>query len=409
MLARSITITILICILIWSPFEVRFASPTENLNISNWSERSLLLTWQAPANRDRVDRYEIYRNDQKIGETTALQFQVTGLSQNAVQTFKVYTREAAETPSMLWSTRSTPNVIQVRGTQLTHFFQPMKFTESLQPMLVDGRMYVAVAPFAQQIGMSVSWSAQPRTLILAKDGEQYVFSQPTLQYLDRTWLPLATLAKTLGYQLIVHHTVVQTPPRTSIHLDVPLILQKPELYNGCEITSVAMLLAFAGQKVNKLELARKMPKDLTPIRKDSSGKAVFWGNPNVGFVGDVTGKRRGYAIYHQPLHRFLKTYIPSAVDLTGSPFASIERKLLSGKPVVVWTSVHYNPPYRWVRWQSPSGPVRATFEEHAVVLTGVDRHSVYLNDPLSAKKHIRIEKTRFIRGWQALGKQAISY
>jgi uncharacterized protein YvpB len=409
MLARSITITTLICILILSAYEFRFASPTENLNISNWSERSVLLSWQAPANPGRVDRYEIYRNDKKIGETTGLQFQVTGLTQNVAQTFKVYTRETADTPLMLWSTRSTPYVIQVRGTQLTHFFRPMKFSESLQPMLVDGKMYVAVAPFAEQIGVSIHWSAQPRTLILAKDDERHVFSHSILQYLDRSWLPLTTLTKKLGYQLIVHPTVAQTPSRTSIHLDVPLILQKPELYNGCEITSVAMLLAFAGQKVNKVELASKMPKDPTPIRKDTSGKAVFWGNPNVGFVGDVTGKRRGYAIYHQPMHRFLKTYIPSAIDLTGSPFVSIERKLLSGKPVVAWTSVHYNPPYNWVYWQSPSGTVRATFEEHAVVLTGVDKQFVYLNDPLSAKKHIRIEKTRFIRGWQALGKQAISY
>lgn len=44
-------------------------------------------------------------------------------------------------------------------------------------------------------------------------------------------------------------------------MDVPLISQNPELKNGCEVTSLAMVLQYAGIKVNKLELANSIKKE----------------------------------------------------------------------------------------------------------------------------------------------------
>ena len=40
-----------------------------------------------------------------------------------------------------------------------------------------------------------------------------------------------------------------------IHLPVPLILQNPELPNGCEITSLCMLLRYLGFDADKCLLA----------------------------------------------------------------------------------------------------------------------------------------------------------
>ena len=61
---------------------------------------------------------------------------------------------------------------------------------------------------------------------------------------------------------------------TLAKLDVPALRQLPELYNGCEVTSLAMLLQASGSSVDKLTLAKQIKKDLTPF-KGSSLKGVF--------------------------------------------------------------------------------------------------------------------------------------
>lgn len=200
-----------------------------------------------------------------------------------------------------------------------------------------------------------------------------------------------------------------SPKKNSVLLDAPLINQMPELYNGCEITSLAMLLQFFGINKDKMELAREMKKDPTPMKTDAAGNITYWGNPTLGFVGDVKGKDKGYSIYHTALFDVLKTYISTAVDLTNQSFESLEQQIDAGIPVVVWTTIDYVEPKRWVIWDSPAGPVRATFSVHSVLLVGYDQKYVYVNDPLSSVKGKRVDKQQFIRSWEALGKQALSY
>ncbi len=201
-----------------------------------------------------------------------------------------------------------------------------------------------------------------------------------------------------------------TPPhKNSVLLDAPLINQLPELYNGCEITSLAMLLQFFGTNKGKMELVREMKSDPTPLKTDSAGNITHWGNPNFGFVGDVTGKDKGYSIYHTALLDVLKKYISTAVDLTNQSFESLEQQIDAGIPVVVWTTIDYVEPKRWIIWDSPGGPVRATFSVHSVLLVGYDQNYVYVNDPLSSVKGKQVDKRQFIRSWEALGKQALSY
>src|SRR6478672_6280503 len=56
------------------------------------------------------------------------------------------------------------------------------------------------------------------------------------------------------------YTAAAPPPRRS-PLHVPAMSQLPELPNGCEATSLAMLLAAAHHPVSKLTLARLEPRD----------------------------------------------------------------------------------------------------------------------------------------------------
>ncbi len=203
--------------------------------------------------------------------------------------------------------------------------------------------------------------------------------------------------------------VPSAPKKAASILQAPLVLQNPELPRGCEITSLTMLLQYYGIKLDKMELLKDMKFDRTPLQTDSSGRIVFWGNPNTGFVGDITFGGSGLGIYHAALFPTLKKHIPTAIDLTGSTFDRLEQQLSDQIPVVVWTTADYRLPARWVEWDSPTGHVRTTYSEHAVLMTGYDAEYVYFNDPLAGKSNVKVEKEQFITVWNSMGKQALSY
>jgi uncharacterized protein YvpB len=121
-------------------------------------------------------------------------------------------------------------------------------------------------------------------------------------------------------------------------LDVPLIAQNPELKYGCEVTSLAMLLHYAGIPVDKMELAGKISKDPDPAA-EKNGDILRWGDPQDGFVGDITGEHKGYAVYAQPLTSLLDRYMPGrAVNLTGKSFDELLLQVKNNRPVVIWTA-----------------------------------------------------------------------
>jgi uncharacterized protein YvpB len=201
----------------------------------------------------------------------------------------------------------------------------------------------------------------------------------------------------------------ELPMPLSAKLEAPIVLQNPELPAGCEITSLTMLLQFAGYNIGKMELVAEMPKDETQIVLNRDGSIQYWGNPNVGFVGDVTRKGRGFGIYHAGLFPLLNQYIYKAVDLTGQPFDLYQKQVADGVPVLVWTTIDYSVPTNWVKWETAKGPIQTTFAEHAVLLVGFDENSVFLNDPLSGKKGVQVNKAAFIESWTTMGKQGLSY
>ncbi|KAA0751126.1 peptidase C39 [Bacillus sp. AY1-10] len=193
-------------------------------------------------------------------------------------------------------------------------------------------------------------------------------------------------------------------------LDVPLISQKPELKYGCEVTSLAMVLQHAGIKVNKMQLANSIQKDNDPLSMSKSGDIIQWGDPKEGFVGDITGKNKGYAVYVQPLQELMEHYLPNrTVNLTGKTFNDVLAQIKMGKPVVVWTTGDYKVPDRWESWKHENKQITAPLDLHAVVLIGFEDGYIYINDPLSGKKAHKVNQETFIQSWDALGKQALSY
>ncbi len=211
--------------------------------------------------------------------------------------------------------------------------------------------------------------------------------------------------------MIIHTPHVQTEktlPRKII-LDAPLIKQNPELKYGCEVTSIAMMLQYAGTPISKIDLYKRIKKDPDPIIK--SGKDIIqWGDPNEGFVGDMTGKKAGYAVFDKPIENLVNFYLPNcAVNLSNQPFTVLEDHLLDGYPIVVWTTGDYRLPDRWEAWKHHNQTISTPLDLHAVLLVGFDQNYVYINDPLSGRKQVKVNKTQFISSWIALKSRAISY
>ncbi|GAA0324901.1 C39 family peptidase [Bacillus carboniphilus] len=211
---------------------------------------------------------------------------------------------------------------------------------------------------------------------------------------------------TVNYEPIAD---LQQEVKKEIVLDVPLIKQNPELKYGCEVTSTTMMLQYAGIEVDKLELAEKVKKDSDPL-VETNNDIVRWGNPAKGFVGDMTGKQKGYAVFDKPIEDLVNEYMEGkARNLTGESFQTILNHVGKGFPVVIWTTGDYKLPNRWESWDHEGETIKTPLDLHVVVLVGYNDQYVYLNDPLSGQKQAKVNKNSFIQSWEALEKRAVSY
>jgi uncharacterized protein YvpB len=185
-----------------------------------------------------------------------------------------------------------------------------------------------------------------------------------------------------------------------MQLDVPLLNQmdSPRLYNGCEVTSLAMILNFKGISVTKNELAEEITR--VPLQY-SNGE---YGNPNIGFVGNMEDGP-GLGVYNQPIFELAQKYLEAA-DLTNTSFDRLVVEVAKGNPVWVITTSTFAPISEMETWQTPEGNVDITYQMHSVVITGYDSTNIYINNPYGTKNQ-KVDRQNFILAWEQMGKQAV--
>lgn len=193
--------------------------------------------------------------------------------------------------------------------------------------------------------------------------------------------------------------------------NVPYIGQYPELFRGCEVTSLAMLLNYKGIKVNKLELAEKIKKE--PFKFTLKDQIEYIGNPHQGFVGDIYSKENdGYGVYNEPINNLLKEYIAGeALNLTGVNFEDLYYYIIKNRPVLVIINTRFKPlpESEFEYFKTTRGNLKITYREHSVLVTGYDREYIYYNDPMYPGLTHKKPKNEFIKAWEQMGKQAITY
>lgn len=223
-----------------------------------------------------------------------------------------------------------------------------------------------------------------------------------------------------GYTTIDTFTYDATKPyyklqtyftRDEQELDVPIVMQNPELPHGCEITSLTAVLNYYGLNVSKLEMVDKyLPKqEFSFVNGQRIGP-----NPAHAFAGDPRDKQNGMYVFAAPIVKAAEAVIADnqmdlrVTDMSGKSKEEILKLIQDGIPVVVWVTLDLSPPKKNKGWVYEGENIqREGYSNlHAVVLTGHLDGKVVVMDPL--KGYVTYNEDQFFKSYQQLGTQAVA-
>ncbi|SET58269.1 Uncharacterized protein YvpB [Enterococcus malodoratus] len=176
----------------------------------------------------------------------------------------------------------------------------------------------------------------------------------------------------------------QPPQENKVILDVPLEDQFEDdaLENGCEVTALSMLLRYYGYDTNKNELADEL--EYQPLYTESGNH----GDPQLGFVGDITGGDEAMGVGVEPIAKLAEEYVGEDYRVVASKKTTFEKIMdvvASGKPVWIVATVDFQVPKDedYLLWETDQGSTYVTPLIHSAVITGFDRANniAYVNDP----------------------------
>lgn len=184
-------------------------------------------------------------------------------------------------------------------------------------------------------------------------------------------------------------------------LPVKTIYQKPELPNGCEITSATIVLNYLGFNVSKVTMADTyLPKQYPYYNVDPN--VAYMGNPHTG---------QGWYCLPGPIVTAVNSYLSSvgdtkyiAKDITGVSVDGLKDYIKKGHPIVFWATVGFSSPRRSYSFTLPNGEYPYT-GLHCLVLKGYDEESMYIADPLGITSTVSVD--RFASVFQGMGSRAV--
>lgn len=190
-----------------------------------------------------------------------------------------------------------------------------------------------------------------------------------------------------------------------------LLYQLPELLNGCEATSLAMLLKSYGIAADKMELAYQHLPRAEFYEEDG---VVYGPAPDDAYAGDPAAQR--YYCYAQPVCTAANLYLQQAgqtlraQDLTGTTPAGLKLLLCEGRPVVVWGTLQFETPqfsatHSW--FLEETGEEYIPYSNlHCMLLYGYDEDFYYLCDPLYGYQ--AVEKVQFASVYEQMECRAVA-
>jgi uncharacterized protein YvpB len=197
-------------------------------------------------------------------------------------------------------------------------------------------------------------------------------------------------------------------------LEVPLIQQEFAL--SCEVAALEMALAYYDIETSQQQLLDEVgyaqPQKLTLVRPGY----YVWGDPEVGFVGDVngwfSGQRdgetkleygTGWGVNNGPIARVAKNYRPDSEEVDGANSLLLRKAISEGYPVLWWhrrSEAQLDP----INVYTSSGEVRKFQEMHVSVLYGYDKdeegnYRYHFNDPYF--EQVILTEGEMLEQWKA--------
>ncbi len=196
---------------------------------------------------------------------------------------------------------------------------------------------------------------------------------------------------------------------TEMNLKVPVLLQTPELPNGCEITALTSLINFYGDPISKVVLSDQfLPK--APFYK--KGDKVYGADPNLAFSGDPKDAG-GWFVYAAPTVKAGQDYFASVssnlkvTDLTGSNQQQIMDYVMQGIPVAVWATRDLSLAKFGYGWYLDGTETYfdAASNLHCMVIYGVVDEKLYVMDPLQGS--MIYDRATLFQSYESLGSRAM--
>lgn len=164
---------------------------------------------------------------------------------------------------------------------------------------------------------------------------------------------------------------------------------------GCEASTADDWAKYFGVEVNEFHFQVRLPLS---------------DNPDLGFVGDVTGPwgqvpPYAYGVHAGPVADVLREhYGMNAVGVKGFTLQELKEQIAAGKPVIAWVigNVTWSEPYEYTDKQG-NKVITAPYE-HVVIVTGYNEtHFRYMNNG----KFYDIQTEYFERSWSVLGNMVV--
>lgn len=196
---------------------------------------------------------------------------------------------------------------------------------------------------------------------------------------------------------------------------IPMILQNPGYYNGCESASSTMLLQYHGFDISMKSMVNQVPT----IALENKNGRLYGADPQVAFTGSMS--REGYGIYCQPMVSVIEKIVKKqngqqkVVNLTGSSVDELLAYVAMDCPVQVWatasmTDAKYSSIKKWyvktLDGEYTDKVISFPVAEHSLLLVGYNENYVFMHDPLQGVR--QYSRKAFEKAYQSMGSQALT-